>query len=115
MEFKEQVLKMNILYDVMKDENLSVEAKSIYCYLLSKTSYTSWGLFSELRVNEPITVKQACTELNISKDRWYKHIKQLCEYGYLTIEQPRNENARFTSNEYIIRTKLGGEFKWSQN
>ena len=68
---------------VMQDEDLSIEAKSIYAYL---ASYAGVGHTAFPSVS--ITIKH----LGISEKRYYKHRKVLQEKGYISIERERLEN-----------------------
>lgn len=77
---------------VMKDKDLTIEAKAIYAYIASyagagKTAYPSVDLI--------------CSDLNIGKGRFQKHRKCLIEKGYLIIEKVTNKG-RFTNNLYVI-------------
>src|SRR5690625_6255981 len=67
---------------VMKDKDLSIEAKAIYAYLQSyagagDTAYPSVSLMSK--------------DLNISERRFYNHRKTLIDKGYILIKQTRND------------------------
>lgn len=77
---------------VMKDEDLTIEAKGIYAYLCSyagagETAFPSVSLM--------------CKDLGISDNRLYKHRKLLVDKGYLRIERERLENG-FSKNIYTI-------------
>lgn len=77
---------------VMKDKNISIEAKSIYAYLCSyagngETAFPSVSLI--------------CEDLGISENRLYKHRKQLVEAGYIKIERERKE-VGWSNNIYTI-------------
>ena len=63
---------------VMQDTNLSIEAKAIYAYFAS----LSGGGAATFPDIETIT-----THLCISKDRYFKHLKQLKDLGYMRAEQ----------------------------
>ncbi|MFI3131316.1 helix-turn-helix domain-containing protein [Mammaliicoccus sciuri] len=54
--------------DIMKNPNISVEAKTIYAYLSSYAGNKDTAFPS---------VSLICYELNMSKNRYYKHRKEL--------------------------------------
>jgi hypothetical protein len=77
---------------VMRDKNLSIEAKAIYAYLTAfagdkKTCYPSRDLM--------------CEELGISINRFTKHLKTLKESGYIKVERIKSGNLK-AKNIYEI-------------
>ncbi|MGG5372836.1 conserved phage C-terminal domain-containing protein [Enterococcus sp. AZ196] len=77
---------------VMKDPNLSAEAKAIYAYLCSycgagDTAFPSTELM--------------CHDLAISEKRLQRHMKQLKESNYVHIERKRTVNG-FSNNIYTL-------------
>ncbi|MBC2077646.1 DnaD domain protein [Listeria booriae] len=78
---------------VMRDKELSIEAKSIYSYLASFAGAGSTAF---------PTVELIIGELNISRDRFYKHRKQLVEKGYIKIIQSKGEKGLQKKNVYEI-------------
>ena len=77
---------------VMRDKNLSIEAKAIYAYLIAfagdkKTCYPSRNLM--------------CKELGISINRFTKHLKTLKESGYIKVERVKSGNLK-AKNIYEI-------------
>lgn len=90
---------------VMKDPNLSIEAKSIYAYLCT---YTGGG--DSCYPSVPLQ----CSDLNITNKRYLKHRKMLEENGYIKIIKNR-ELAEFedgtkkeiaANNIYVLVTSL---------
>ncbi len=77
---------------VMRDKNLSVEAKAIYAYMSSFAGNGS-SAFPK--------IETACVDLNVSKNRFLKHRKLLIDFGYITIEKERSKG-KFDNNVYII-------------
>lgn len=77
---------------VMKDENLTIEAKGIYAYLCS---YAGAGLTAFPGV------ELICNDLGISDNRFYKHRKLLEENGYIKIDRVRQDKG-FSKNIYTI-------------
>lgn len=77
---------------VMRDKDLSVEAKAVYAYL---SSFTGAG-----RTAYP-SVSLMISELNISKNRFYNHRKQLLDKGYIKITKNRNEEG-WSNNIYTL-------------
>ncbi|MDK9870646.1 helix-turn-helix domain-containing protein [Staphylococcus sp. IPLA37011] len=77
---------------VMKDTELSIEAKAIYAYL---TSYAG-GKYTAFP-----SVSLICHELNISKNRFYNHRKELVEKEIISVKRERTDNG-FSKNIYTI-------------
>lgn len=82
---------------LMRDSRLTVEAKSIYCYI---SSFAGAGMRSFPSVE--LMVK----ELGISRARFYKHRKQLIDIGYVSIEQMKGEDKKFQKNIYVLNAVL---------
>ncbi|MCG1842960.1 DnaD domain protein [Staphylococcus epidermidis] len=83
--------------EVLKDKNLSIEAKAIYSYLSSyaggkDTAFPSIGLI--------------CHELNISEKRFYKHRKELLDKNIISKTRERTNNgfskAIYTINHHFV-------------
>ncbi len=77
---------------VMRDKNLTPEAKAIYSYMCSfagagKTAFPS--------------VELMCAELCMTRERFYKHRKLLVAYGYITIFQEK-EKGKMKRNIYTL-------------
>lgn len=90
---------------VMKDTELSVEAKAIYAYLASyagagNTAYPSISLM--------------CADLKIGENRFYRHRKQLVEKGYIVIKQHRNKEG-WLNNVYQLPIIPTPYFEGTQN
>lgn len=82
-----------IAKQVMRDTDLSIEAKSIYAYLCSfagagKTAFPS--------------VELIIAELNISRERFYNHRKKLIEKGYIQVVTTKNDKGQQQKNTYQI-------------
>ena len=77
---------------VMKDKNLTVEAKSIYAYICSYAGGGDTAFPS---------VDMICSDLGMSENRFFKHRKLLVESGYLTIKRTRKE-VGWSNNIYTI-------------
>lgn len=60
---------------VMQSQDLSIEAKAIYAYLCSFMGSGDTAFPS---------VKKICHDLGINVKRYYRHIDQLVEKGYIT-------------------------------
>ena len=80
---------------IMKDKELTIEAKAIYAYL---SSYTGTG-----NTAYP-SISLMCGDLDISEARFYKHRKLLIEKGYIVIEKKRNEGG-WSNNVYRLPFK----------
>lgn len=77
---------------VMRDKNLTPEAKAIYSYMCSfagagKTAFPS--------------IELMCSELCMTRERFYKHRKLLVAYGYITIVQEK-EKGKMKRNVYTL-------------
>lgn len=77
---------------VMRDRRLSAEAKAIYCYFQSFAG-SSGRAFPK---RETILA-----DLGMSKDRYYKHLKQLTDLDYLRLEKG-GDHALKGRNIYVI-------------
>ena len=77
---------------VMKDKNLTVEAKAIYAYI---SSYAGNGDTAFPAVD------LICSDLGMSENRFFKHRKLLVEFGYITISRKRKE-VGWSNNVYTI-------------
>lgn len=75
---------------VMTDTRLSLTAKAIYAYLCSYLGSSKKVFPSRIRI---------LTDLNLSKNAYYKHFKQLLDFGYITISKRKHFLNR---NEYVI-------------
>lgn len=85
---------------VMRDKRLHTTAKAIYAYLCSFAG----GGVEEDKYAFP-SVALMMDELNIkSEDTFYKHRKQLIDFGYLSMEQKRDSKGQFIRNLYIIES-----------
>lgn len=78
--------------NIVNDNNLSIEAKAIYLYLIFN-----------LTSNKEITpsVQEICNDLNISTNRFKRYRKELEEKGYITV-QKQYTNKGFKNNNYIF-------------
>lgn len=80
---------------VMRDKDLSPEAKAIYSYICSFAgSGTTAFPGADLMMHE----------LNLGKNRFYKFRKELEENGYITVIKQRNGNRR-EKNIYMLNTE----------
>lgn len=79
---------------VMKDRRVPIESKAIYNYIASyagagNTAFPGWKLISY--------------DLKISKDRYYRFMRYLKAYGYITIRQKKNADSTFSNNIYTLQ------------
>lgn len=81
-----------IYKQVMKEPKLSIESKAIYCYLSSYAGGKDIAFPS---------VSLICHELNISKNRFYKHRNELVDKQIISVKRERTENG-FSKNIYTI-------------
>ena len=84
---------------VMQDRNLSVTSKAIYAYFCSYTGAGNTCFPS---------YKKICYDLNIHEETFIKHFKPLVHFGYVQVQQIRDQiNGRFSHNAYILQgTKI---------
>ena len=75
---------------VMQDRTLNVIAKAIYSYVCTFGN----GAFPGR--------DRICDDLQINKSTYAKYMKQLVDYGYITIVQTRGEHQTFCRNVYEV-------------
>lgn len=78
---------------VMKDPSLNLQAKGIYAYLCSyagnkETAFPGVDLITY--------------ELGISRNTFYKYLKELKKVGYVEVYKERSENGTFEKNIYKL-------------
>ncbi len=78
---------------VMRDKRLTPEAKCIYSYLASFAGGGNQAFPSRNIMLE---------ELQMSKDRYYKHLKYLTDADYIRVERTKNSTGTFDKNIYTI-------------
>lgn len=81
--------------DVMKNPNLSIQAKAIYAYLCVYAGNKEASFPGEKLIRH---------ELNISKDTFYKYLSELKKIGYVEVEKNRTEEGRFSHNVYCLKS-----------
>lgn len=86
---------------VMRDKELSIEAKAIYAYM---SSFAGNGASAFPKI------ETACKDLNVSKNRFLKHRKLLIERGYISIEKER-KRGKFENNIYIINQTVASNHR----
>ena len=82
---------------LMRDKEISIEAKGIYAYISSYAGNGSTAFPS---------ISLICSDLGISEKRFYSHKKILEERGYIQVEQERGPNGTFNRNVYTINSVL---------
>lgn len=89
---------------VMLDPDLSIEAKTIYAYFCSFAGNGSATFPGRDKI---------LSDLPMSKDAYYKHLRQLTDQGYITVEQQGgNSGAIFGKNIYTL---VSNPKKFSEN
>ena len=83
---------------VMKDKDLTIDAKAIYAFISSyagagSTSFPSVNLITDM--------------LGISRQRFNKHRKLLEDKGYITIKKNRTPEGSWGNNVYTLETLPG--------
>ena len=87
---------------VMRNRDLTPEAKAIYAYIATyagagDTAYPSVDLI--------------CYDMNMGKDRFQKHKKSLIDKGYIVIQKYSTPEGKFTNNLYVIQNTVTIETK----
>lgn len=77
----------------MTDPDLKVQAKGIYAYLCACCGNGTTAFPSIAKITE---------HLQISKDTYYKAVKQLKDQGYIQAKQQKVANGQFANNIYTI-------------
>ncbi|MGB9343524.1 helix-turn-helix domain-containing protein [Trichococcus sp.] len=82
---------------VMRDRDLTPEAKAIYAYISTyagagDTAYPSVDLI--------------CYDMNMGKDRFQKHKKCLIDKGYIVIQKYATAEGKFTNNLYVKKSTV---------
>jgi hypothetical protein len=88
---------------IWEDPCVSVEAKGVLGYLLSRPH--NWNV-------RPQQVGQV---LNIGKDKLQRIFQELISAGYVTREQNRDEAGSFGSMEYIVRDETVASLPQPEN
>ena len=83
----------NIPKLVMKDEQLTIEAKAIYAYFCSYAGGGTSEVFPSIDL--------ICKDLGISENRLFKHRKLLVERGYISIKREKKDKG-WSKNIYTI-------------
>lgn len=82
---------------VMKDKDLTIEAKAIYAYISSYAGNGSSAFPS---------VSLICGDLDIGENRFHKHKKFLIEKGYIEVKRERDGRGVWGSNVYTINSVI---------
>lgn len=82
---------------VTQDRNLTLQAKAIYSYFCS---------FAGKGTQPFPSVDKIIYDLNTTKGTYYKHLKLLKEFGYITVEERKDTKGRFMSNIYTINIEV---------
>lgn len=82
---------------IWEDDSLSIEAKGVLGYLLSRPP------------NWHVRLQQVGKKLGLGKDRLQRIFRELITAGYVTREQPRVASGAFDRFEYIVRDEAEDE------
>ena len=77
----------------MQDLELSLTAKSIYAFFCSLAGNGDTTFPGRDYITE---------KLDLNKETYYKHVKQLTEHGYITVEKQNSTNGQFAHNVYTL-------------
>lgn len=78
---------------VMLDKKLTIEAKAIYSYFCSYAGAGTTAFPSTKKIQD---------DLCVGKARYYKHFNLLKDFGYIRVEQKRDEKGVFKHNIYTL-------------
>lgn len=92
---------------VMKDPELTIEAKAIYSFI---ASYSGAGKTKEAFPS----VDWICSKLGISRNRFYKHRKLLVDKDYIRIRQQKKDT-EWANNIYTLTSVPRIRFRDTQN
>lgn len=81
---------------VALDRKLTIEALTIYSYFCSYAGAGDTAFPS---------VRKICQDLKIGRERYYNHFNLLTNFGYVGVEQIKNEKGRFRHNIYTLIEK----------
>lgn len=81
---------------LMQDKRVHVTAKAIYAYFCSYAGGGETAFPSRTKI---------CEDLGIAIDTLGKYLKQLVTYGYLKIEQQK-DNGKFSHNVYTLLSEI---------
>lgn len=84
--------RLQKLEKIMYVQDITIEAKAIYAYLCSFESFTRNPLVSDILY-----------DLNISKDRFYKHVQILLDKGLLERVRLRDEGGKYSYTMYKLK------------
>jgi len=77
----------------MQDTRLTIEAKAIYSYICSYAGAGSASFPSRDKM---------LADLQISKDRFYKHFDLLKKHGYIEVSKSNGRDGKFANNIYTL-------------
>lgn len=84
-----------VYQNVLRDKRLTIEAKAIYAYLCGFAGTTGSCYPS---------IELMLDELGISSNRFYKHLKPLVDYGYVSKYRPRKDGTQWERTIYTIHS-----------
>lgn len=82
---------------VMQDKRLTIQAKAIYSYFCSYAGAGKTAFPKQTKI---------LTDLRISRNSYYAHFNLLKEYGYIRVQQEKNEDGSFSRNIYTLVESL---------
>ena len=87
---------------ITRSTHISIQAKAVYAYLAGFAGTTGRAFPSA----DLITY-----ELGISRNTFYKYLKELREIGAVEVKKERSENGTFDRNVYILRNQINPHTK----
>lgn len=82
---------------VAQDRRLTLASKGIYAYFCSFAGSGNTAFPS---------VSKITYDLQINKDTFYRHLNPLKEYGYISVEQAKDEGGKFMRNIYTLLDQI---------
>lgn len=77
--------------EILNNQNLSIEARWMLCYLLTKPD------------NWVVRVTDIQAAGGLGRNKTYEHLKELCEAGYVVKQEIRNKEGIYSGVEYLVR------------
>lgn len=91
---------------IMRDKNLSAEAKAIYSYLASFAGNTGQAFPSTSLMS---------SEMNMSRNRLFKYLKELRDKKAISVKREKGQKGQFGRNVYYLHNSLEKDEPCIQN
>ena len=91
---------MDEIQRIMQDNNLTLQSKAIYIYLLQTANGKN-----TFKLKSPVEIQK---ELKIGSRAYYAHVHRLVACGYIKMKQTRNERNQYSGVECMF-LNVGGK------